>query len=49
LQQPHVGAEHVALALITIKQGLVPPILAAAGAPAAELRTAILDRYRQAS
>jgi Clp amino terminal domain, pathogenicity island component len=48
-QQPHVGAEHVALALITIRQGLVPPILAAAGAPAAELRTAILDRYRQAS
>jgi len=47
--QPHVGGEHVALALITIKQGLVPPILAAAGAPAAELRTAILDRYRQAS
>jgi len=49
LQQPHVGAEHVALALVTIRQGLVPPILAAAGAPAAELRTAILDRYRQAS
>ncbi len=49
LQHPHVGAEHVALALTTIKQGLVPPILAAAGAPAMELRTAILDRYRQAS
>jgi Clp amino terminal domain, pathogenicity island component len=49
LQHPHVGTEHVALALTTIKQGLVPPILAAAGAPAAELRTAILDRYRQAS
>jgi hypothetical protein len=49
LQQPHVGAEHVALALTTITQGLVPSILAAAGAPAAELRSAILDRYRQAS
>jgi hypothetical protein len=49
LQHPHVGTEHVALALTTIRQGLVPPILAAAGAPAAELRGAILDRYRQAS
>jgi len=46
---PQVGVEHIALALTTIKQGLVPQILSAAGAPAAALRAAILDRYRQAS
>ena len=44
-----IGVEHIALALTTIKQGLVPQILSAAGAPAAALRAAILDRYRQAS
>jgi ATP-dependent Clp protease ATP-binding subunit ClpA len=44
----HVGVEHIALALTTIKQGLVPQVLATAGAPAT-LRAAILDRYRQAS
>ena len=49
LDDAHVGVEHIALALTAIKQGLVPPILAAAGAPAPALRTAILDRYRRAS
>jgi ATP-dependent Clp protease ATP-binding subunit ClpA len=49
LQDSHVGTEHIVLALTTIKQGLVPPILAEAGASAAALRTAILDRYRRAS
>ena len=44
-----IGVEHIALALTTIKQGLVPQILSAAGASAAALRAAILDRYRQAS
>jgi hypothetical protein len=48
-QDSQVGVEHIALALTTVKQGLVPQILSAAGAPAAALRTAILDRYRQAS
>ena len=46
---PQIGVEHIVLALTTIKQGLVPQILSAAGAPAAALRAAILDRYRQAS
>jgi hypothetical protein len=46
---PQIGVEHIALALTTIKQGLVPQILSGAGAPAAALRAAILDRYRQAS
>jgi ATP-dependent Clp protease ATP-binding subunit ClpA len=46
---PHIGVEHIALALTTIKQGLVSQVLSAASAPAAALRAAILDRYRQAS
>ena len=49
LHDSHIGVEHIALALTTIKQGLVPQILSQADAPAAALRTAILDRYRQAS
>jgi hypothetical protein len=49
LQDSHVGAEHITLALTSIKVGLVPDILSEAGAPAAVLRAAILDRYRRAS
>ena len=49
MKESHIRVEHIALALTTIKQGLVPQILSAAGAPAAVLRTAILDRYRRAS
>jgi hypothetical protein len=49
LHDSHIGVEHIALALTTIKQGLVPQILSQADAPAAALRTAILDRYRRAS
>ena len=49
LHDSHIGVEHITLALTTIKQGLVPQILSEAGASAAALRTAILDRYRRAS
>ena len=49
LNDSQVGVEHIVLALTTIKQGLVPQILSEADTPAAALRTAILDRYRQAS
>ena len=49
MQDSHIGVEHIALALTRIEQGLVPQILSEAGAPAAALRAAILDRYRQAS
>jgi len=49
LQDSHIGVEHVALALTVIKNGLVPPILSAAGTSGPALRAAILDRYRQAS
>ena len=43
------GVEHLALALIAMNDGLVPPILSALGVSAPAMRTAILDRYRQAS
>jgi hypothetical protein len=49
LHDPHIGVEHIALALTSVRRGLVPPILAGADAPAPALRAAILDRYRQAS
>jgi len=49
LHDSHVGVEHITLALTVITNGLVPPILSAAGASAPTLRAAILDRYRQAS
>jgi len=49
LHDSHIGVEHITLTLTTIKRGLVPTILAEAGAPAPALRAAILDRYRRAS
>ena len=49
LHDSYIGVEHIALALTTIKQGLVPQILSEAGTPTAALRTSILDRYRRAS
>jgi Clp amino terminal domain, pathogenicity island component len=49
LHDQHIGVEHVALALIGMDSGLVPPILLALGASRPALRAAILDRYRQAS
>ena len=45
----HIGVEHIALALIHNERGVVPPILAALGTAGGTLRTAIEDRYRQAS
>lgn len=44
----HIGVEHIALGLVAIDSGLVPPILTALGASATTLRAAVLDRYRQA-
>jgi hypothetical protein len=46
---PGPGTEHVALAVIAMNEGLVPPILSALGVSAPALRAAILDRCRQAS
>ncbi len=45
----YIGIEHLTLALVAMNDGAVPPILSALGASPATLRTAILDRYRQAS
>jgi hypothetical protein len=45
----YIGVEHLTLALLAMDEGAVPPILSALGASKATLRTAILDRYRQAS
>jgi hypothetical protein len=49
LKDSFIGTEHVALAVISVKRGLVPDILSAAGASAPALRTGVLNRYRQAS
>jgi ATP-dependent Clp protease ATP-binding subunit ClpA len=49
LTDSQIGTEHVALAIISAKRGLVPDILSAVGASPAALRTGILNRYRQAS
>jgi hypothetical protein len=43
-----IGAQYVALSVISTGSGLVPPIVSAAGASGPALRSAILDRYRQA-
>jgi len=48
-QDGYIGAEHIALALVSMNEGAVPPILSALGTTQAALRAAILDRYRQAS
>jgi ATP-dependent Clp protease ATP-binding subunit ClpA len=44
----HPGAEHIALALLTMDDGLPRRILSGIGASATQLRADILDRYRQA-
>ena len=49
LHDSQVGVEHIALALVSVKRGLVPPIMSAAGASEPALRAAILERYQQAS
>jgi ATP-dependent Clp protease ATP-binding subunit ClpA len=48
LPNGHLGAEHIALALLTMDDGLPRRILSAIGASAPQLRADILDRYRQA-
>ncbi|MGW2975716.1 Clp protease N-terminal domain-containing protein, partial [Streptomyces mirabilis] len=44
-----IGPKHLALGLIAMKTGQAPSVLSALGASAPALRTAIVDRYRQAS
>lgn len=43
-----LSGEHMALAVVSARYGAVPGILKAAGVTLAQLRTALLDRYRQA-
>ncbi|MBA2444000.1 MAG: Clp protease [Nocardioidaceae bacterium] len=45
----HIGMEHIALALTTMTDGIAPQLLFATGSSPARLRTAILNRHRQAS
>jgi hypothetical protein len=48
-QDAYIGVQHIALGLLAIDDGSVPPILRALGTSPKILRAAILDRYRQAS
>lgn len=43
-QDTQIGVEHLALGLLSVTEGLVPPILSALGVSARELRAAIADR-----
>ena len=47
--QRHIGAEHIALALTSMHDGLAPQIFAALATPPGQVRTGILNTYRQAS
>jgi Clp amino terminal domain, pathogenicity island component len=49
LHDNYIGVQHLALALLAMKDGMVPVILPALGVPATSLRAAILARYRKAS
>jgi hypothetical protein len=49
LHDNYIGVQHLILGLLVPKDGTVPVILSALGAPAASVRTAILARYRKAS
>lgn len=49
LHDNYIGAQHLTLGLLAVKDGMVPVILSALGAPATSLRAAILARYRKAS
>jgi Clp amino terminal domain, pathogenicity island component len=49
LKDTYIGVQHLALALLLMKDGMVPAILSALGASRPSLRAAILDRYRKAS
>jgi len=49
LHDNYIGVQHLTLGLLDLKDGTVPAILSALGAPAASLRADILARYRKAS
>jgi Clp amino terminal domain, pathogenicity island component len=49
LNDNYIGVQHLTVALLAMKDGMVPVILSGLGTPAPSLRTAILARYRKAS
>jgi hypothetical protein len=49
LHDNYLGVQHLTLALLALRDGMVPVILTALGVPAGSLRAAILARYRKAS
>jgi hypothetical protein len=49
LDDNYIGLQHLALALLAMRDGMVPAILSALGASPPSLRAAILNRYRKAS
>ena len=49
LHDNYIGVQHHTLALLAMKDGMVPVILSGLGAQATSLRAAILARYRKAS
>jgi ATP-dependent Clp protease ATP-binding subunit ClpA len=48
LKDNSIGIQHLALALLAMKDGAVPEILSSIGVSSTPLRAAILDRYRKA-
>lgn len=48
LRQRHIGAEHIALALTSMTDGLTPQLLSAIGVPPALVRAQLLNRDRRA-
>lgn len=46
-QDAQIGVEHLALGVLSVADGLVPPILSALGVPAGELRAAVAGRRRE--
>jgi ATP-dependent Clp protease ATP-binding subunit ClpA len=49
LKDNYIGVQHLILALLAMKDGMVPAILSGLGGSSTSLRAAILDRYRKAS
>jgi len=49
LHDTSIGGQHITLALLILKDGTVPRILAALDVQPASVRAAILERYRKAS
>jgi hypothetical protein len=45
----YIGMEHIALALISMRDGVVPHVLAGVGVSPDTLRVALLDQHRKAS